>query len=100
MLKLLEGLNQLIVWLTVVAGIANVIFWAKSGFWVPRYIHFMALSASLLGAGLAWLAWISSDPLANRHALLIVVFPLAVYVTFAFYGGVRIKSPCDGDRKK
>ncbi len=100
MLKLIEGLNQLIVWLTVVAGIANVIFWAKSGFWVPRYIHFMGLSALLLGAGLAWLAWISSDPLANRKALLIVVFPLAVYVTFAFYGGVRIKSPCDGDRKK
>ena len=100
MLKLLLGLNQLIAWLTVVAGLANVIFWAKSGFWVPRYIHFMALSAFLLGAGLAWLAWISSDPLADRHALLIVVFPFAVYVTFAFYGEVEIKSPCDGDRKK
>ncbi len=53
-----------------------------------------------LGAGVAWLAWIGSDPLADRHALLIVVFPLLVYVTYAFYGGVRIKSPCDGDRKK
>ncbi len=100
MLKLFAGLNQLIVWLTIVAGIANVIFWVKSGFRVPRYIHLMALSASLLGAGLAWLAWISSDPLASRHALLIVVFPLAVYVTFAFYGGVKTKSPCDGDREK
>ncbi len=100
MLKLLEGLNQLIVWLTVVAGIANIIFWAKSGFRVPRYIHFMALSAFLLGAGLAWLAWIGSDPLADRHALLIIVLPLAVYVTFGFYDGVSIKPPRDGDRTK
>ncbi len=100
MLKLFAGLNQLIVWVTIVAGIANVIFWAKSGFRVPRYVHLMALSASLLGAGLAWLAWTNGDPLADRQALLIVVFPLLVYVAFAFYGGVRINSPCDGVRKK
>ena len=100
MLEFLEGVHRLIVWLTVLAGIASVIFWAKSGFWVPRYIHFMAFSAFLLGAGLAWLARISGDPLADRHALLIIVFPLAVYVTFAFYGGVRIKPPRDGHRRK
>ncbi len=59
-------------------------------------------SRALTGAkAIAYLAaWTGGDPLADRQALLIVVFPLLVYVTYAFYGEVEIKSPCDGDRKK
>ena len=85
--ELLSFLNNVHLWVAVGAGILNIVFWISSGFKVPRYIHYIAFFAFLLGLWLAWMGRNIGDPNAEKAAWLVIIFPAIVYVAFVFYGG-------------
>ncbi len=61
--------------------------WWESGFWLPKWLHFLSVLMFLVGFGLAKLATLSEHPKADLHQWFIVGFPLSVYVIFVLYGG-------------
>jgi hypothetical protein len=81
--------------LLVLGAAAALRFAIKTRFWFPRYVHWLAVLALVLG--LACLALMPAGAPINRgdwagvkKALLLCVFPGLVYGTFVFYGGQRV----------
>ena len=78
---------QYFVWaIVVLTAIGYFIRWARTRFWLPKYVHVLAVLSALVGA---WSVWISPetsrDPVGNLWVVLI--FPAMVYLFFVFYGG-------------
>jgi hypothetical protein len=78
--------------LVVLAAIGFFRFLVRTRFWFPRYVHWMAMIA--LGVGVGVLALIPAEAPMNqggwigfKRALVVLLFPGIVYVTFVFYGG-------------
>ncbi len=76
----------------ILAAIGFFWFWIRTRFWLPKYVHWMAAAAMLIGAGLLW--FLDADVPVTRgqrawlkEALLVLMFPAIVYVAFVFYGG-------------
>ena len=61
--------------------------WFESGFWLPKWLHVVAILMFLVGFGLAKLATLSEHPKADLHQWMMLWFPLSVYVIFVLYGG-------------
>ncbi len=61
--------------------------WIRTGFWVPKYIHFIAFFMLLVAGSLAFLAHSVNDKNANITLYLIIGFPVAVYIIYGLYGG-------------
>jgi uncharacterized membrane protein YoaK (UPF0700 family) len=61
--------------------------WVRHGFWVPRYVHVLALLAFAVAAVLVWLGRSVGD-MPDRTAILFLLgFPLFVYLYFVLHGG-------------
>lgn len=70
-------------------SLANFILWRKYKYWVPRYVHILALVALLTICWLNWL-WIQAGGfLTVRRVIIILFFPAIVYFFFVGYGGIR-----------
>jgi len=74
------------------AAIGFVVFWWRTRFWLPRYVHYLAGLA--LALGLWAVPLVPEDAPINRdewralkQAAIILVFPALVYVVFVVYGG-------------
>jgi hypothetical protein len=87
--KALGWLHQLAL---IVAGIWFFWYCIRTRFWFPRYVHWMAAVALLIGVGMVGLVP-ESAPI-NRSGwggagkvLFVLVFPALVYVAFVFFGG-------------
>lgn len=71
-------------------AVFHVWVWVRNGFWIPRYIHVMALVAALIGW---WLLEISPPDSPARKAgtfdaaWIVLIFPALVYGAFVVYGG-------------
>jgi hypothetical protein len=71
-------------------GVFHVSLWIRRGFWIPRYIHVMALCAAAIGL---WLARIAPADAPFRkygwmaEAEMILILPALVYGAFVLYGG-------------
>src|SRR5881296_352070 len=81
--------------LVVLAAAAAFRFAIKTRFWFPRYVHWLAVFALLLGVGCLALmpagAPINHDEWGGlKNALLVLLFPGLVYGAFVFYGGQRV----------
>jgi len=81
--------------LLVLAAIGAFRFAIGTRFWFPRYIHYLAAFASVLG--LTCLTFIPADAPINqsewgglKKGLLVLVFPGLVYFFFVFHGGQRV----------
>lgn len=71
--------------------IASSLFhWVRTGFWVPKYIHFIAIAAGLVSAALSYYAYSINDPKANKTIYLALGFPVAVYIIYGLYGGGQV----------
>jgi len=77
--------------LLVLAAIGAFRFAIGTRFWFPRYIHYLAAFASVLG--LTCLTFIPADAPINqsewgglKKGLLVLVFPGLVYFFFVFHG--------------
>ncbi len=76
----------------LLAAIGFFMFWARTRFWLPRYVHFLAaigLAVSLWG-----LTTTPDDAPINQQGpiaklLLALALPAMVYFFFVFYGGQR-----------
>ena len=80
------GFHLIVGLLTVMA----IVSWIRSGAWLPRYVHAMALLALALGLLFAWggLGWI--------HVFL---YPSIVYIVFVGKGGAKAaRKPRNTDR--
>jgi hypothetical protein len=78
----------------ILGAVGALLFLVRTRFWFPRYVHWMAAIA--LAIGLALLEIIPPDAPVNRgdwavfkQTLVALLFPLAVYGAFVFYGGQR-----------
>jgi peptidoglycan/LPS O-acetylase OafA/YrhL len=70
-------------------------FAIKTRFWFPRYVHWLAVFAVMLGLGC--LVLLSAGAPSDqdewgglKKALLVLLFPALVYGVFVFYGGQRV----------
>ncbi len=65
------------------------LLWRRSGYWLPRYVHFLALASLVPILYINWL-WVSTGgPMWTRRYLVIAAFPLSVYFIFITYGGLK-----------
>jgi hypothetical protein len=76
----------------LLAAYGYVRFLIRTRFWLPRYVHVMAVIALVIGFGL--LVIIPEDAPVNRgdwanlkRTLMVLLFPTLVYLAFVFYGG-------------
>ena len=67
--------------------LASLFHWVRTGFWVPKYIHFIALAMLLIAVLLAYMAYSINDENAFKSICLVVGFPIAVYIIYGLYGG-------------
>lgn len=76
--------------LPLLVGFGSVfLLWRRSGYWLPRYVHFLALASLVPILYINWL-WVSTGgPMWTRRYLVIAAFPLSVYFIFIMYGGLR-----------
>jgi hypothetical protein len=92
LLDVFRGL-QILHWaLLIIAAAGFFTFWARTRFWVPKYVHFLV--AIGLAIGLWCLSSVSDDAPINRQgpvvkALFVLALPAMVYFFFVVYGGQR-----------
>jgi hypothetical protein len=90
MTELWEFLTILRAVLFVVTAVFSIWFWATHRFWVPRYVHGMALGATLVGL---WMRSILPATAPVRawgwfgDVTTVLVFPALVYAAFIVFGG-------------
>lgn len=80
--------------LVILAAVGFFLFWIRTRYWFPRYVHYLAGFSLALGFGL--LTIMPPDAPINRDAwgglkkaLLVLIFPALVYFFFVFYGGQK-----------
>jgi hypothetical protein len=92
LLEVFRGL-QILHWaLLMLAAGGFFTFWARTRFWLPIYVHFLA--AISLAIGLWCLSSVSDDAPIYRQgpvvkALSVLALPAMVYFFFVVYGGQR-----------
>jgi hypothetical protein len=92
LLEVFRGL-QILHWaLLMLAAGGFFTFWARTRFWLPIYVHFLA--AISLAIGLGCLSSVSDDAPIYRQgpvvkALSVLALPAMVYFFFVVYGGQR-----------
>jgi hypothetical protein len=92
LLEVFRGL-QILHWaLLMLAAGGFFTFWARTRFWLPIYVHFLA--AISLAIGLWCLSSVSDDTPIYRQgpvvkALSVLALPAMVYFFFVVYGGQR-----------
>jgi hypothetical protein len=75
------------------AAVGLFAFWLRTRLWLPRYVHVLALLATMLGVGMACM--VPDDAPINRqlgplgYVVVVAIFPALVYFFFVFYGGQR-----------
>jgi hypothetical protein len=90
MIEFWKFLRILLAVLFVVNALFSTWFWVTHRFWVPRYVHGLAVGATLGGF---WMRWIlpADAPIRSwgwsGDVVSVLLFPTLVYATFVFYGG-------------
>ena len=81
--------------LGVAAAVAYFRYWGRTRFWVPRYVHYLAAVALIVGIFAVSTA--SPDAPMNqgkwrdlKRGLIALSVPALVYGFFVFYGGQRV----------
>lgn len=67
--------------------IKSTFHWVRTGFWVPKYIHFISIFMLFVAGTMSYLAYSVKDANADKTIYLLMGFPLAVYVIYGLYGG-------------
>ena len=90
--KIFQNVEVLHALLTVLAASGFFVFWARTRFWLPKYVHLLALIG--LAVGLWCAANVPRDAPISRHGpiaklLLVLALPSLVYIFFVLHGGQR-----------
>jgi branched-subunit amino acid ABC-type transport system permease component len=78
--------------LLALSAIGFFVFWARTRFWLPTYVHILAAISFIVG--LWCVANLPTDAPIDREGpiaqlLLAFIMPTIVYVVFVLYGGQR-----------
>ena len=93
MAPFLRALTALHIALVVLGAIGFFVFWARTRFWLPKYVHVLAVIALAVSV---WSISISApdSPVGSAgpsaKALFALVLPAIVYFFFVFYGGQHV----------
>jgi len=71
----------------VILLVFSLFHWIRTGFWVPRYIHFAAVCSMVVAALLAYGEFSSGGGHKMVYLVLVIGFPLSVYLIYGIYGG-------------
>jgi hypothetical protein len=87
-----DGFRFLEIILLILGALGFLTFWARSHFWLPKYIHVLAAVALVVGALSVWAS--PADAPIKQHGtipcvLLALVLPAIVYAYFILHGGQR-----------
>jgi hypothetical protein len=80
--------------IAVLGAIGFFVYWRRTRFWLPRYVHYLAAVA--LVVSLLLMPYTEPDAPVNqgewiwfKNLLLVLSLPALVYFFFVFYGGQR-----------
>jgi hypothetical protein len=87
------GLRFLEAVLLLLGAVGVLTFWARTRFWLPKYIHVLAAMGLIVGLLSVWAA--PADAPIKQHGLiacvlLALVLPTAIYAYFILHGGQRV----------
>jgi hypothetical protein len=90
-LKAAQWLHGLVLFL---AAIGFFRFLIRTRFWYPKYVHWLAAIALVIGVGLLFLLPADApvnqgDWIGLKKAFTVLILPAIVYFAFVFYGGQR-----------
>ena len=88
--QLFKGLHFLHVVFFLIGAVGFFTFWARTRFWLPKYVH--VLAAIGLAVGLWCISTLAPDAPINKSGLagrflLALAIPAIVYFFFIFHGG-------------
>src|SRR5512139_3556984 len=88
--EVFQGFYILHVLFLIVTASGFYLFWARTGFWFPTYVHVLAVIA--LALSIRMMTTISDDAPISKYGhvakvLFTFVLPTVVYFFFVFYGG-------------
>ena len=88
-MKTLHGIHGVYL---AIAAIAFFRYWARTRFWLPRYVHVLAIGACALAYLLLSMAPDDAPIRQSAWGLVqqvgfLLLFPAIVYFFFVFYGG-------------
>ncbi len=75
--------------LTLALGVWCIIRWARRGFWIPRYVHVLAIVCFCIGAVFCVTTWYQYGLSWQMLVVALVVGPALVYFMSIFFGGVE-----------
>jgi len=87
-----SGFRLLEVTFLVFAAVGFLKFWARTRFWLPKYVHVLAGLGLIIGA---WCVWASPVDAPTRkegpiaRVLLALALPAIIYFFFVLHGGQR-----------
>jgi hypothetical protein len=86
------ALNAVLQFVLIVLMVLSLYHWFRSRFWVPKYIHYMAIGAFVVGIFLAYMALSvgSFHPSTKQLVVSLICvlgFPISVYLIYGLYGG-------------
>lgn len=90
--QLFKGFQVLHAAFLATAAIGFFLFWARTRFWLPKYVHILGFIGLAVGI---WCAAITPDNASiNKYGplgkfLLALAVPAMVYFFFVFYGGQK-----------
>lgn len=67
--------------------IFSIYYWVRSGFWIPKYIHYLAIFMALVAIAMSYFSYSVNDPAAPKVLYFIPIFPVMVYLGYILYGG-------------
>lgn len=73
--------------LFIIVIILSVFHWVRTGFWVPKYIHYISLFMFIVGGGLAYIAYSDGNVKIFWPICIAVGFPISVFILYGLYGG-------------
>ena len=86
------ALNAILQFVLIVLMVLSLYLWFRSRFWVPMYIHYVAIGAFVVGALLTYmvLSGVSFHPSTKQFVISlmgVLGFPTSVYLIYGLYGG-------------
>jgi len=88
-----NGFRFLEIILLILGAVGFLPFWARTRFWLPKYIHVLAAIGLVVGALSVWAS--PADAPIKRHGLiacvlLALVLPAMIYAYFILHAGQRV----------
>ena len=76
----------------IIVILLSIFHWIRIGFWAPKYIHYFAIVAFIIGCFLLYTAESTGDTNLSEYMYLTIGLPVIVYAIYGIYGLGVIRS--------